>query len=59
MTGCQLDLPESIHKSAKKMIQGVEYLPYDNSLRAWAVQPGGEKALGRTESSLSVSTGRL
>ena len=37
------------------MIQGMEQLPYRDRLRAGAVQPGEEKALGRPESSLSVS----
>ena len=33
--------------------------PYEDGLRAAAVQPGEEKALGRAESSLSVSEGGL
>ena len=33
--------------------------PYEDGLRAAAVQPGEEKALGRAESGLSVSEGGL
>ena len=33
--------------------------PYEDGLRARAVQPGEEKALGRAESGLSVSEGGL
>ena len=37
----------------------MEHFPYEDRLRAEAVQPGEEKALGRSESSLSVSEGEL
>jgi len=47
-----VDLLECVQRRATKMIQGMEQLPYRDRLRAGAVQPGEEKALGRPESSL-------
>ena len=35
----------------------MEHLPYKDRLRAGAVQPGEEKALGRPGSGLSISKG--
>ena len=40
------------------MIQVMEHLPYEDRERAWAVQPGEEKAPGRLNSSLSISKGK-
>jgi len=39
------------------MMQGMECLPCEDRLRAEAVQPGEEKALGRPERDLSVCKG--
>ena len=53
------DLLEHIQRRATEMIPGMEHLSYEDRLRDGAVQPGGEKGLGRPESSLSVSKGEL
>jgi len=37
----------------------MQHLPCKDRLRAGAVQPGEEKAMGRAESGLSVSQGEL
>ena len=50
-----VDLLEYIQRRATKMIPVVEQLSYKDRVRGGAVQPGEEKALGRLESSLSVS----
>ena len=54
-----MDLMERVQRRATKMIQGMEHLSYEDRLRARAVQPGEEKALGRSGSSLSVCKGEL
>ena len=41
-----MDLLECAQRRAAKMIQGMEHLPYEDSLRAGAVRPGGEKLQG-------------
>ena len=53
-----MELLECIQRKATKMTQRMEHLSKDR-LRAGAVQPGGEKALGRPESSLAVYGGGL
>jgi len=40
-----VDLLECIQRRATKMIQGIEYLPYKDRLRAGALWSGGEKEL--------------
>ena len=45
--------PKEGHRNDPKM----EHLPWEDRLRAGAVQPREEKAPGRPESSLSVSKG--
>ena len=52
------ELLECIQRKATKMTQRMEHLS-KYRLRAGAVQPGGEKALGRPESSLAVYGGGL
>ena len=42
-----VDLLEHILRRATEMTQGMEHLFYKDRLRAGAVQPGEEKALGR------------
>ena len=54
-----MDLLEFIQRRATKMTQGMEHLSYKDRLRAGAVQHGEEKAPGRPESGLSVSTGAV
>ena len=41
------------------MIRGMEHLSYEERLRVEAVQPGEEKALGRSYSSLPLPEGGL
>jgi len=50
-----VDLLEHIQRTATKMTQRMEHLPYEDRLRAKTVQHGEEKASRRPESSLSVS----
>ena len=53
-----MDLTECIQSRATDILQGMEHLSYKNRLvRSGVVQPEEEKALGRPESSLSVSKG--
>jgi len=54
-----IDLYWHIQETATKMVETIEHLPYEDSLRADAVQPGEEKAPGRPNSGLSVSGGKL
>ena len=54
-----MDLLECAQRRATKVMQGMEYLSYEDRLRAEAVQPGVEKAQGRPGSSLSLSKGEL
>jgi len=49
-----MDLMESVQRRTTKMIQGMEHLSCEDKIRAGAVQPGEEKALGRLESGPSV-----
>ena len=50
-----MDLMERVQRRDTKMIQGIEHLSYGDRLRAEAVQPGEEKALGMSERDLSVN----
>mgnify|MGYP001864662682 CR=1 FL=1 len=50
-----MGLLELTQRRATKMIQEMDHFPYKDRLRAGAVQPGEEKALGRPESGLSLS----
>ena len=52
-----MDLLEHIQRKATEIIQGMEHLAYKGRLRKLEVQPGKDKALGRSGSSLSVCKG--
>ena len=54
-----MDLLEHVQRRTRKMIQGMECVPYEDRLRAGAVHPGEEKAPGRPKNSLSVSKGAV
>ena len=49
-----VDVLERVQRRATKMIKGLEHLSYEERLRAGAVQPKEEKALGRAHCSLSI-----
>ncbi|GAB0178738.1 cAMP-dependent protein kinase inhibitor alpha [Grus japonensis] len=52
-----MELLDRVQKRATKMVRRLEHLAYDDRLRIGVVQPGGEKAPGRTRSSLPVPEG--
>ena len=54
-----MDLLEHVQRMATKVMQRMEHPSYEDRLRELRVQPGGEKALGRPDSSLSISKGEL
>ena len=55
-----VDLLECVQRGATELMeQGMEHLRCEDRLRAGAVQPAEEKALGRSESGLSVCKGGL
>jgi len=49
-----MDMLERVQRRTTTKIQGMEHLPYKDRLRAGAVQPGEEKALGRPDRSFSI-----
>ena len=54
-----IDLFKCVQRKATEMIQGMEYLSYEDRLRGGALQLGEDKALERPESGLSVCKSRV
>ena len=54
-----MDLFKCIQRGATKMIQSMEQFPFEDRLRAGAVQTGEEKAPRRHHRVFSVSKGEL